>query len=107
MALALAEMPATGTYDFGWVASHVGAADEQEAGDQRVLLVDVGGGQGQILKAILEQNAHIPPSRCVLEDQSEEAVKEDTTGVMSAVGRQVVSFFEEQPVKGAYSNPCR
>jgi hypothetical protein len=101
MALAVAEMPATGTYDFSWIASHVGEADKQ-AGDQRAILVDVGGGKGQILKAILEETAHIPPNRCVLEDQSEEAVNEDTTGVMSAVGRQVVSFFEEQPIKGAY-----
>lgn len=100
MALAVAEMPATGTYDFNWIASHVGKADNQ-AGEQRTILVDVGGGKGQILKAILEQNAHVPPSRCVLQDQSEEAVNGDITGVMSTVGRQVANFFEEQPVKGA------
>lgn len=112
MALALAEMPATGTYDFGWITAHMRDSDRQASGrngdsdgEQRVLLVDVGGGQGQILKSILEQNADIPPHRCVLEDQSAEAVSADSTGVMSAVKRQVASFFHEQPVKGTYPSP--
>lgn len=104
MALAVAEMPATGTYDFGWVAEHVRDLEEQagSGGDRRVILVDVGGGQGQILKSILEQNPKIPPNRCVLEDQSDEAVHADLDGVMSSVGRQVTSFFHEQPVKGTF-----
>ena len=47
MALAVAEMPAIGTYDFGWVAEHVCDSEEQadSGGDRRVILVDVGGGQ--------------------------------------------------------------
>lgn len=104
MALAVAEMPATGTYDFGWVAEHVRDSEEQagSGGDKRVILVDVGGGQGQILKSILEENPEIPPNRCVLEDQSKEAVHADVDGVMSSVGRRVTSFFHEQPVKGAF-----
>jgi hypothetical protein len=65
MALALAEMPATGTYDFSWITAHVRDSDKQASGgssgdggdgEQRVLLVDVGGGQGQILKSILVKN---------------------------------------------------
>lgn len=104
MALAIAEMPATGTYDFGWITKHVYNSEDSTGGDDRVVLVDVGGGKGQILKSILEQNAIIPPNRCVLEDQSDEAVHADTTGVMSAVRRHVTSFFEEQPVKGIYSS---
>jgi hypothetical protein len=104
MALAVAEMPATGTYDFGWVLEHVRNSKEQagSGGDKRIILVDVGGGQGQILKSILEQNPEIPPNRCVLEDQSNEAIHADVDGVMSSVGRQVTSFFHEQPVKGTF-----
>jgi hypothetical protein len=47
MALAVAEMPATGTYDFGWVVEHVRNSKEQagSGGDKRLILVDVGGGQ--------------------------------------------------------------
>ncbi|KAF2819222.1 S-adenosyl-L-methionine-dependent methyltransferase [Ophiobolus disseminans] len=97
MALALAEMPATGTYDFSWVGAHAASTKQ----DERVLIVDVGGGQGQIIKAILEETPAIPPQRCVLEDQSDEAVHADTTGVIEKVQRRVTSFFEEQPVKGA------
>ena len=104
MALAVAEMPATGTYNFGWVAEHVRDSEEQagSGGDKRVILVDVGGGQGQILKSILEEHPEIPPNRCVLEDQSKAAVHADVNGVMSSVGRRVTSFFNEQPVKGAF-----
>jgi hypothetical protein len=104
MALAVAEMPATGTYDFGWVVEHVRNSKEQagSGGDKRLILVDVGGGQGQILKSILEQNPEIPPNRCVLEDQSNEAVHANVDGVMSSVGRQVTSFFHEQPIKGTF-----
>jgi hypothetical protein len=101
MALALAEMPATGTYEFSWITKDVYDSDKQAGGDQRVILVNVGGRKGQILRSILEQNTHIPPNRCVLKDQSDEAVYADSTGVMSAVKRQVASFFQEQPVKGA------
>ncbi|KAL6706943.1 hypothetical protein ACN47E_004893 [Coniothyrium glycines] len=100
MAMTLAEMPAIGTYDFGWIANYIAEMDSK-TGEQRKILVDVGGGQGQILKAILEKATYIPPDRCVLEDQSEHAVNKDKAGVMSTVKRQVANFFEEQPVKGA------
>ena len=58
MALAVAKMPAIDTYDFGRVAEHLCNSEEQanSGGDRKVILMDVGGGQGQILKSILEQN---------------------------------------------------
>ncbi|KAK8009401.1 hypothetical protein PG991_011952 [Apiospora marii] len=98
MALAVAEMPVTGTYDFSWVDSNV---SDGPTGDRRAILVDVGGGKGQALKAILEENPHIPADRCVLQDNVDEVVKQDRDGVMNTVGKQVVNFFDEQPVKGA------
>jgi hypothetical protein len=90
-------------YEFSWITKDVYDSDKQAGGDQRVILVDVGGGKGQILRSILEENTHIPPNRCVLEDQSDQAVHADATGVLSTVKRQVASFFQEQPVKGELS----
>ena len=38
----------------------------------------------------------------MLKDESNECVHANVDGVMSSVGRQVMSFFHEQPVKGMF-----
>lgn len=89
-------LPLTGMYDFSWVSK---VAKEEP---NRVLLVDVGGGQGQALKAISKENPELPRERFVLEDRPDviEAVK--TLDEEDLRGAQVVGvdFHMEQPVKG-------
>ncbi|KAI3325385.1 S-adenosyl-L-methionine-dependent methyltransferase [Xylariaceae sp. AK1471] len=49
------------------------------------LLVDVGGGKGQALKAILAENPRIPASRCVLQDQTD-VIRQAVLEVDEALG---------------------
>ena len=89
----------TGIYDFTWVGKQ-----GQEAKSDRTLIVDVGGGKGQALKAILEGNTMLPPSRCVLQDRADviQSVVDggDAAGVLRSTRKQVASLFNEQPTKG-------
>lgn len=100
MAAAVETMPITGMYNFGWIGEYV---DKQEpSSSDRPIFVDVGGGKGQALRAILQENPSIPASRCVLEDQPEviqQAINEadETLLPVTKIG---ASFFEPQPVKG-------
>lgn len=95
------DIPITGVYDFSWVAEYAASGPDPA----RSLIVDVGGGKGQALKAILEENRGIPPARCALQDQapvievaSDEVEKNG--GVLGPVKKIGRSFFEEQEVKG-------
>ncbi|KAJ5231499.1 methyltransferase Fsa4 [Penicillium citrinum] len=99
MALSLDDMPVTGFYDFGEAVSH---AIAQAGGLEGPCIVDVGGGKGQALKAILETYPLIPASCCALEDQADviKQASEEASGVMLPVQRIVHNIFEEQPVKG-------
>lgn len=97
------DIPITGFYDFGWLA----AAHVEDADKARPLLVDVGGGKGQALSAILGAHAGIPADRCVLQDQAAvvavaQAEHEATPGhPLRAVRKAGASFFEASPVPGA------
>ncbi|RAL11486.1 S-adenosyl-L-methionine-dependent methyltransferase [Aspergillus homomorphus CBS 101889] len=97
MALSLDDMPITGVYDFRWVGESASA----QVG--RPCIVDVGGGKGQALRAILEETPAIPASSCFIEDQAEMIRQggEEANGVLVSVQRVTHSFFDEQPVKGA------
>ncbi|KAF2175883.1 S-adenosyl-L-methionine-dependent methyltransferase [Zopfia rhizophila CBS 207.26] len=98
MALALGDMPVTGMYDFSWVAEYA----NQPGTPGRALIVDVGGGKGQALKAILEANPKIPVASCVLQDQPDviqQAIEED--GVLRPAKKFACNFFDKQPTKGA------
>ena len=102
MAAALGGMPITGMYDFSWVGEYATRPQDTEAGSSRQLIVDVGGGKGQALKAILDEDERISAARCVLQDQSDvirEAVQEGD--VLGPVKKVAASFFEEQPIKGS------
>ncbi|KAJ4420803.1 hypothetical protein N0V82_004098 [Gnomoniopsis sp. IMI 355080] len=87
-----------GGYQFNWVATHA-ASDSS-----RTLIVDVGGGKGQALKAILDSHPQIPARRCVLQDQAAvvhfavQEHKDDVLGQVQIIGK---SFFEQTPVQGA------
>ncbi|OJJ60066.1 hypothetical protein ASPSYDRAFT_30881 [Aspergillus sydowii CBS 593.65] len=99
MALGLGDMPITGLYDFSWVAEYT----NQPGDPDRPLIVDVGGGKGQALKAILAENPKIPAHACVLQDQAEviqQAIAEDDECLR---GAKLIagSFFDEQTTRGA------
>lgn len=87
-----------GGYQFKWVADHA-ASDSS-----RMLIVDVGGGKGQALKAILDSHPQISAQRCALQDQAAvihfaaQERKDDILGQVQIIGK---SFFEQTPVQGA------
>lgn len=99
MAISLDDMPITGMYDFEGVVSN---AMSQAYAPGAPCIVDLGGGKGQALKAILEKYPSIPASFCVVEDQAEviQQASEEANGVMLPVQKIAHSFFEEQPVQG-------
>ncbi len=96
MANTINEMKVVGYYDFSWIATH------GESDPARTLIVDVGGGKGQALKAIIQENPSIPPQRCVLQDQAtaiNEAISEDDT-IIKDISKVISNFFEPQLIKG-------
>lgn len=96
MAIGLGDMPITGIYDFSWVAAHAGSDPK------RTLIVDVGGGKGQAIKAIIEETPSIPASACVLQDLPnviKDVPEED--GILNQVQKVGSSFFDKQPTKGS------
>ncbi|KAF3481033.1 uncharacterized protein GIQ15_03792 [Arthroderma uncinatum] len=99
MAAVVETMPITGMYDFAWVGDYAKTNPTAE----RIIFVDVGGGKGQALKAILQENPNIPAARCVLLDQNEviqQAIQEDDEA-FRPVKKIGGSFFDPQPVKCA------
>ena len=97
MADTIDEMKIVGYYDFSWIAKHV------ENDPKRTLIVDVGGGKGQALKAIIQENPAIPPQRCALQDQAtaiNEAISEDDV-IIKDIPKVISSFFEPQLIKGS------
>lgn len=102
MKVGVADMPITGMYDFSWIGQY--AVEAEDKG--RTLLVDVGGGMGQALKAILAENADIPAERCALQDRPEtiEEVEKEADPALAKVQKFGASFHGEEPVKGKSFN---
>lgn len=97
MANTIDEMRIVGYYDFSWIAKHV------ENDSKRTLIVDVGGGKGQALKAIIQESPAIPAQRCVLQDQAtaiNEAISDDDA-LIKDIPKVISSFFEPQLIKGS------
>lgn len=92
-------LPTSGTYDFEWLV------EKAQAEPERTVLVDVGGGKGHSLAAILQDYPGLPPNRCVLQDRDEviKVVEEVNDPVLSAVDRIPIDFNAEQPVKGRHN----
>lgn len=99
------KMPIAGIYDFGWLVERAAATAEVEK--DRPVLVDVGAGRGQAIRAIHRENPGLPLERCVLQDRAEvvAAVRELDDEDMRLVQKQVIDFHKEQPVKGELL-PC-
>ena len=101
MKVGVADMPITGMYDFSWVGRYAAAGGGGD-GNGRTLLVDVGGGMGQALKAILAENPDIPAERCALQDRPEtiDEVDKEADPALARVQKFGASFHGEEPVKG-------
>ncbi|KAA8641783.1 uncharacterized protein ATNIH1004_010722 [Aspergillus tanneri] len=111
MAASFPPMPVLGMYDFGWIGEY--ARSHPQGPDAcRPLIVDVGGGKGQALKAILKEYPSIVPERCVLQDvpevirQAQEEDGEDQV-IFRPVKKIASSFFDEQLIKGALAYHIR
>lgn len=89
-------------YDMTWIGDEARGWPEDSA-----LVVDVGGGHGQLLKDILSEVPSVPARRCVLQDRPE--VVRDAEAAADPMLREVVKrghdFHAEQPVKG--KSPAR
>lgn len=93
-----ARMPVTGVYDFGWVAEEA----KKDAGGDRVLFNDVGGGTGHCIVAIQAENPAIPMERFMLQDQPHiiDQLKRDATESLRGVKMASLDFNKEAPEKG-------
>ncbi|KKY29375.1 putative o-methyltransferase [Diaporthe ampelina] len=89
--------PISDVYDFSWLADKI----HQEP--TRTVLVDVGGANGHITKAILRENPWIPPKLVVIQDRKEvvESVAQLQDPALSAVTLQSHDFHLPQPLLGA------
>ncbi|KHO00652.1 O-methyltransferase [Metarhizium album ARSEF 1941] len=85
-----------GDYSFKWVVDKI---DESQ---DRPLVVDVGGGKGHALEAIVAATG-LPMERCVLEDLEPvlELVRSQAEGPIKNAQLIGLDFHTEQPVKGA------
>jgi hypothetical protein len=84
--------PVLGYYDFDQLA---------DTTKDVPVLVDVGGGQGQSLVAILNAHKRIDPAKCVLQDRAPVLALAITAEVLpKEVQKMEIDFFVEQPVKG-------
>ena len=89
--------PTTGFFDF---ASLVTA-------DERDILVDVGGGMGRALSMIIDSSPELQkaPERFLLQDLEGPVNQARSSGMLPRGTRTMVhNMFEEQPVKGGYSD---
>jgi hypothetical protein len=87
------------SYDASWIAE---GTDQLPA--DRALLVDVGGGAGQTLQAILSQTPGLAPERCVLQDRPEVIERSGRTEDLQLRRVQMMGmdFHQGQPVKGRF-----
>ncbi|KAI9699923.1 MAG: hypothetical protein M1820_006985 [Bogoriella megaspora] len=84
--------PLTGFYDFG----------KLDIEGDRTIFVDVGGSQGQTIRAVLEAHPNIDPSRVVLQDQPDViAIAKSSDYLPASVNKMAHDFFTPQPVKNA------
>ncbi|KAK3385268.1 O-methyltransferase-domain-containing protein [Podospora didyma] len=92
-------MPVAGPsalYDMSWIG---GEADKRKG----PLVVDVGGGLGQLLRDVVTAVPGVSPERCVLQDRKE-VIDEAMAGGDEVIQQVTVmdhDFHTEQPVKGA------
>lgn len=89
-------VPPLPNYSMAW------AAEKANEDPERILVVDVGGGNGQALKGICKATPGVPASRCALEDlpQVVELAKQRNDPELEGVTWVGMDFHQEQPIKG-------
>lgn len=80
-------VPSTGVYDFSQLNTE----------GSRPILVDIGGGHGQVIKDILKYHPELPASKFILQDLKEPL---GFAELPSDVVKMEHDFWTEQPVKG-------
>jgi len=90
-------------YDFKWLEEEA----TLDAEDTSPLLVDVGGGHGQLLKSILAESPRIPATRCVLQERDEviDEAKRLDDPKLAGISYIAHDFHKEQPTKGRLAPP--
>lgn len=93
-----AMVPVVGYYDFNQLA----LTDEEIQQDpERVSLVDIGGGVGNVVQRILQASPKLNPSNIVLEDlESILELSEKEKSAPEGVRKVVHDFWTPQPIKG-------
>ncbi|KAK8108548.1 hypothetical protein PG984_014349 [Apiospora sp. TS-2023a] len=87
--------PYTGFFDFAKLAS-------KEEDRDRPVFVDVGGGNGHVIKEVLGAVPQIRPEQCILEDRAETLELARTTGLLPAGVRLLEhDYLTPQPVAGS------
>jgi len=98
MSVTAGNWPNLGSYNLQWAIDSGNKEDNKD----RAVLVDVGGGKGHTIKAILGATPGLEASRCILEDLPEiiGAVKASDDPALAGVRLVGLDFHAEQPVKG-------
>lgn len=84
-------IPVVGHFDFSVLKNN----------DDRVQLVDVGGGHGAVLRQILDKHPELDAKQCVLQDRPDVIEMARVKGSLSDVTLMPHDFLKTQPVKGA------
>lgn len=89
-------------YKLDWIAEEAAANAGEQEQPPPPLVVDVGGGLGQMLKMILTEFPSIPPGRLVLQDREEviEEARRIADPVLQGVVHMPHDFHQPQPVQG-------
>ncbi|KAF9871862.1 O-methyltransferase [Colletotrichum karsti] len=90
-------IPMIGIYDFSWVKSKLSESPD------RIVFVDVGGGKGHMIKAVMNENPFIRPKNFMLEDRDEviNEVIQMKEPELNGVQLKVHDFHQPQPVRNA------
>jgi hypothetical protein len=87
-------IPVVGHFDFSVL--------KNSEGEDRVQLVDVGGGHGTVLKQILDAHPDLDPAKCVLEDRANVIEMAKSNSVLPpSVPLVIHDFLATQPIRGA------
>lgn len=85
-------------FDVSWIGEMATTRHKTDS-----VVVDVGGGLGQLLQDVLREIPDVSPTQCVLQDRGEviNEAREVADKVLSEVVMMEHDFLTEQPVKGA------
>ncbi|OJD29220.1 o-methyltransferase [Diplodia corticola] len=92
------KLPVVGIYPFEWIVENA-----DKVSPDAPLVVDVGGGKGQVLAQIKGKLPELPSERLVLQDREPtiKEAEESRPPQLKGARFMVHDFFQPQPVKGA------